>query len=203
MIVPSISRRGPIAATMLLALMALGGASSCGAAPTYNWKAENALGYRIGPGDKMRISYWNHKDLDTEVTVRPDGAFSMPLINDVQASGRSADEIAADVGTRLHKLYKDDGPVTVQVVDVKSYKIYVIGEVQRPNEYAPSQPVTVLMGLSIAGGFTRFANPDRIVVVRRDSRGERRIPFDYSAVVDHGDLQQNLVLQLGDTVIVP
>lgn len=206
MIVPSISRRASAAATLrlaLLAVVALTGVSSCGGAPTYNWKAENALGYRIGPGDKMRVSYWNHKDLDTEVTVRPDGAFSMPLINDVQASGRSADEIAADVGARLHKLYKDDGPVTVQVVDVKSYKIYVIGEVQRPNEYAPSQPVTVLMGLSIAGGFTRFANPDRIVVVRRDSRGERRIPFDYGAVVDHGDLQQNLVLQLGDTVIVP
>jgi polysaccharide export outer membrane protein len=178
-------------------------ASSCSASPTYNWKAENALGYRIGAGDKIKISYWNHKDLDTEVTVRPDGAFSMPLINDVIGAGRSADEIAADVGTRLHKLYKDDNPVTVQVVDVKSYKIYIIGEVQRPNEYAPSQPVTVLMGLSLAGGFTRFANPDRIVVVRRDARGERRIPFDYSAVVEHGDLQQNLVLQLGDTVIVP
>ena len=199
MMVPSFMRRALVAAAMALALAA----SSCGSAPLYNWKAENALGYRIGPGDKIKITYWNHKDLDTEVTVRPDGAFSMPLINDVIAAGRSADEIAADVGTRLHKLYKDDAPITVQVIDVKSYKIYIIGEVQRPNEYAPSQPVTVLMGLSIAGGFTRFANPDRIVVVRRDSRGERRIPFDYSAVVDKGDLQQNLVLQLGDTVIVP
>jgi polysaccharide biosynthesis/export protein len=200
MMAPSLSRRALVAATIVLALA---GASSCSSSPVYNWKAENALGYRVGPGDKIKITYWNHKDLDTEVTVRPDGAFSMPLINDVIAAGRSADEIATDVSARVHKLYKDDNPVTVQVVEVHSYKIYVIGEVQRPNEYTPSQPVTVLMGLSIAGGFTRFANPDRIVVVRRDSRGERRIPFDYSAVVERGDLQQNLVLQLGDTVIVP
>jgi polysaccharide export outer membrane protein len=177
--------------------------AGCGAAPTYNWKAENALGYRIGPGDKMKINVWKHDDVSTEVTVRPDGAFSLPLIGDVPAMGRSAAEIAVDIGTRLQKFYTDSPPVTVQVTDVKSYKIYVVGEVQRPNEYAPAQPVSVLMALSLAGGFTRFANPDRIVIVRRDARGERRIPFDYSAVVDNGDLQQNVVLQLGDTVIVP
>lgn len=178
-------------------------AAGCGSAPTYNWKAENALGYRIGPGDKMKINVWKHDDVSTEVTVRPDGAFSLPLLGDVTAMGRSAEEIAADIATRLRKYYTDNPPITVQVSEVKSYKIYVIGEVQRPNEYAPTQPVSVLMALSLAGGFTRFANPDRIVIVRRDARGERRIPFDYSAVVEKGDLQQNLVLQLGDTVIVP
>ena len=178
-------------------------ATACGASPTYNWKAENALGYRIGPGDKMKINVWKHDDVSQEVTIRPDGAFSLPLIGDVEATGRSAQEIAADVANRLHKFYTDNPPVTVQVSEVKSYKIYVVGEVQKPGEYAPGQQVSVLMGLSIAGGFTRFANPDRIVIVRRDARGERRIPFDYSAVVEKGDLQQNVVLQLGDTVIVP
>jgi polysaccharide export outer membrane protein len=200
MLASALPHRARRMAALTLLAMSL---ASCGASPIYNWRAENALGYRIGPGDKLRLTYWNHKDLDTEVTVRPDGAFSMALVGEVGAAGRGVDEIAADVQNRLHKLYKDDNPVTVQVIDVKSYKIYVIGEVQRPNEYAPSQPVTVLMGLALAGGFTRFANPDRIVVVRRDARGERRIPFDYGAVVEHGDLQQNLVLQLGDTVIVP
>ena len=73
----------------------------------------------------------------------------------------------------------------------------------KPGEYAPSHEVTVLMGLSLAGGFTRFADANRIVIVRRDARGERRIPFDYAAVVEHGDLQQNIALELGDTVIVP
>jgi polysaccharide export outer membrane protein len=177
--------------------------AGCSASPTYNWKAENAIGYKIGPGDVMKVNVWKHEEVSQQVTVRPDGLFSLPLIGDVQASGRTAQEIAADVGERLHKYYADNPPVTVQVTDVKSYKIYIIGEVQRAGEYAPTHPVTVLMGLSLAGGFTRFATPERIVIVRRDARGERRIPFDYSAVIEKGDLQQNLILQLGDTVIVP
>ncbi|HZU85077.1 MAG TPA: polysaccharide biosynthesis/export family protein [Polyangiaceae bacterium] len=175
----------------------------CAPAPNYNWRAESALGYRIGPGDMLKVVVWKHDELSALVAVRPDGAISLPLVGDVHATGRSATEIAADVQQRLHRFYQDDPPVTVQVQEVKSYKIYVVGEVNKPGEFAPSQEVTVLMSLSLAGGFTRFADPNRIVIVRRDARGERRIPFDYSAVVDHGDLQQNIALELGDTVIVP
>ncbi len=176
---------------------------ACASARTYNWNAESALGYRIGPGDMLKVVVWKHDELSTQVSVRPDGAISLPLMGDVGATGRSASEIAADVQSRLHRFYQDDPPVTVQVQEVKSYKIYLVGEVNKPGEYAPSHEVTVLMGLSLAGGFTRFADANRIVIVRRDARGERRIPFDYSAVVDHGALEQNIALELGDTVIVP
>ncbi len=179
------------------------GISACAPAPVYNWNAENALGYRIGPGDGLKVVVWKHEELGTQIAVRPDGAISLPLVGDVPATGRSAAEIAADIQSRLHRFYQDDPPVTVQVQEVKSYKIYVVGEVNKPGEYAPSHEVTVLMGLSLAGGFTRFADANRIVIVRRDARGERRIPFDYSAVVGHGDLRQNIALELGDTVIIP
>ena len=189
----------PACASAVVALALYG----CAPAPTYNWRAESALGYRIGPGDVLKVVVWKHDELSTQVSVRPDGAVSLPLVGDVPATGRSASEIAADVQQRLHRFYQDDPPVTVQVHEVKSYKIYVVGEVNHPGEFAPSQEVTVLMSLSLAGGFTRFADPDRIVIVRRDARGERRIPFDYAAVVDHGDLEQNIALELGDTVIVP
>jgi polysaccharide export outer membrane protein len=178
-------------------------ACACAPAPTYNWKAESALGYRIGPGDVLKVVVWKHEELGAQLAVRPDGAISLPLVGDVRATGRSAAEIAKDVQERLHRFYQDDPPVTVQVQEVKSYKIYVIGEVNKPGEYSPSQEVTVLMGISLAGGFTRFADTNRIVIVRRDVRGERRIPFDYSAVVSNGDLQQNIALELGDTVVVP
>lgn len=178
-------------------------ACACAPAPTYNWRAESALGYRIGPGDILKVVVWKHDELGAQVAVRPDGAVSLPLVGDVRATGRSAVEIAGDVQQRLHRFFQDDPPVTVQVQEVKSYKIYVVGEVNKPGEFAPSQEVTVLMSLSLAGGFTRFADPDRIVIVRRDARGERRIPFDYSAVVEHGDLEENIALELGDTVIVP
>jgi polysaccharide export outer membrane protein len=194
-----------IRGTVVVLLAVLLSLAGCSPSPTYNWHAENAVGYRIGPGDKIHVSYWAHKEIDTDAVIRPDGAFAMPLINDVQAAGKSADEIAADVAARLkNRMFRDENPsITVQVLEVKSYKVYVLGEVGKPGDYSPSQPVTVLQGLSMAGGFTRFANPDRIIIVRKDARGERRIPFDYSAVVENGDLEQDLVLQLGDTVIVP
>src|SRR5215472_12263642 len=101
--------------------------AACSISPTYNWRQESALGYRIGPGDALKVNVWKHDDISQQVTVRPDGAFSLPLIGDVIAQGRSADEIAADVANRLHKYYTDNPPVTVQVTDVKSYKIYVVG----------------------------------------------------------------------------
>lgn len=175
----------------------------CASTPQYNWKAESALGYRLGPGDVLRVNVWKHDEVSQQVTIRPDGALTLPLLGDIPAMGRTAEEVSEDVKERLRKYYQDNPPVTVLVTDVKSYKVYVLGEVLKAGEFAPSHQVTVLMALSLAGGFTRFADPSRVVVVRRDARGERRIPFDYSAVVERGEMEQNLVLQLGDTVIVP
>ena len=127
----------------------------------------------------------------------------MPLLGDVPAAGRAANEISSDVATRLKQFFQDQPPVTVQVAEVKSYRVYVVGEVQRPGEFAPAQEISVLQSLSMAGGFTRFANADRVVIVRRDARGVRRIPFDFSGVVERGELHQNLALQPGDVVVVP
>ena len=177
--------------------------AACSGTRTYNWPAENALGYRLGAGDVLKINVWKHDELSQQVTVRPDGAVSLPLVGDVPANGRTVTEVTTDISGRLKQFFQDNPPVTVQVSEVHSYRIYVVGEVQRGGEFSPSGEVTVLHSLALAGGFTRFANPDRIVIVRRDARGERRIPFDYSAVVEKGDLQQNLALQTGDTVVVP
>jgi polysaccharide export outer membrane protein len=113
------------------------------------------------------------------------------------------DEIGNDISKHAQKYFQDNPPVSVQVAEVRSYKIYIVGEVTRSGEFTPNHQVTVLHGLALAGGFTRFANSDRITIVRKDSHGDRRIPFDFSAVVNDGDLQENIVLQSGDTVIVP
>jgi polysaccharide export outer membrane protein len=176
---------------------------ACGGPPQYNWKAENALGYRVGPGDVLKVSVWKHDELSQQVTVRPDGKITLTLLGDIAADGRTAEEIAADISKRSQRYFQDNPPVSVQVAEVKSYKIYVEGEVLRGGEFTPNHQVTVLQGLAMAGGFTRFASPDRIIIVRKDAHGDRRIPFDYSAVVSDGDLQENLALQSGDTVIVP
>lgn len=192
------------AALVLLSLFALITLTACGAAPTYDWKAESALGYRVGAGDVLKVSVWKHDELSQQqVTVRPDGAISLPLLGDVPASGRTTTEISNDIATRLRQFFQDQPPVTVQLAEVKSYRIYVIGEVTKPGEFAPGAEITALQALALAGGFTRFANPDRIVIVRHDARGVRRIPFDFSGVVERGELQQNLALQPGDVVVVP
>jgi len=177
--------------------------AGCAGSPTYNWPAENALGYKVGAGDVLKITVWKHDELSQQVTVRPDGAFSLPLLGDLPATGRTVTEITADIQSKLKQFFQEQPPANVQVAEVHSYRIYIVGEVQRGGEFTPSGEVTVLHGLALAGGFTRFANPGRIVIVRRDARGERRIPFDFSAVVEKGELQQNLALQSGDTVIVP
>lgn len=170
----------------------------------YNWAAERALGYRVGSGDVLRVNVWKRDELSQpSLTVRPDGAISLPLMGEVPAAGRGVDEIAAELQQRLDKFYQDRPPVTVQVIEVRSYKVYVMGEVARAGELSPNHPVTVLQAISMAGGFTRFATSKHVVIVRRDARGERSIPFDYDAVLNQGQLQQNLVLQTGDTVLVP
>ncbi len=189
-----------VSLAILLGALALTG---CGGTRTYNWAAERAAGYKIGPGDVIRISVWKHDEMSQQVTVRPDGAMSLPLIGDIMAEGKNVDEVAADIGKRVTKYFADQPPITVQVAEVRSYKIYVVGEVQRGGEFTPNHQVTVVQGLALAGGFTRLAAPDEIVIVRRDARGERRIPFSYNEVVKNGALQQNLMLQTGDTVIVP
>ena len=189
----------PGTAALALALTVV----ACGGPANFNWKAENAIGYRVGPGDVLKVNVWKHDELSQQVTVRPDGKFSLTLVGDIDADGRTVDEISADISKRSTRYFQDNPPVSVQVAEVRSYKIYIIGEVQRGGEFTPNHQVTVLHGLALAGGFTRFASPDHIIIVRRDAHGERRIPFDYSAVVNDGDLQENLALQSGDTVIVP
>jgi polysaccharide export outer membrane protein len=196
-------RRFAASRLALVACLAATATVSCAGSPTYNWPAESALGYKLGPGDVLKINVWKHDELSQQVTVRPDNAISLPLLGDVPATGRNVNEITSDISTRLKQFFQENPPVTVQVSEVHSYRIYVIGEVQKGGEFTPAGEVSVLHGLALAGGFTRFANPDHIVIVRRDARGERRIPFDFSAVVEKGDLQQNLALQTGDTVIVP
>jgi polysaccharide export outer membrane protein len=79
----------------------------------------------------------------------------------------------------------------------------VLGEVLRPGEYTPTGQVTVLQAIALAGGFSRFAAPDDIIIVRKDAHGERRIPFSYSFVVHEGDLRENLPLMTNDTVVIP
>jgi len=196
-------------AVALAAVIALAAAvialAGCAAAPRYDFAGERrAAGtYLVGPGDVLQVRAWKNDALSQRVIVRPDGFVTLPLIGDVRAGGRPVETIAADIAGRAAHFYTEVPVVAVEVAELHGYRVYVLGEVTRPGELTPRGPITVLQAIALAGGFTRFASPDRVVIVRHDARGERRIPFSYGAVVDRGDLNQDLPLLTSDTVVVP
>jgi polysaccharide biosynthesis/export protein len=188
-------------------LLVIGAAAhGCGAHhANFDFDAERktTTAYSVGPGDVLQVRAWKNDALSQRVTVRPDGFVTLPLIGDVSAGGRTVESIAADIATRAAPYYTEKQVVAVEVAELHSYRVYVLGEVTRPGEFTPRGQVTVLQAIALAGGFTRFAAPDKMVIVRRDARGERRIPFAFENVVDRGRMRENLPLQTNDTVVVP
>ncbi len=159
-------------------------------------------GYRLGAEDMVLVSVWKDEQLTREVVVRPDGMFSFPLVGDIQAEDRTVEEIRSDIVKRLTK-YIPNPNVSVSVTKVISYKVYVVGRVNKPGEYLIGHYTDVLQALSLAGGLTPFAAENDIKVMRR-TRGEQyAIPFRYGDVRKGRDLEQNIVLQRGDVVMVP
>jgi polysaccharide export outer membrane protein len=158
--------------------------------------------YKLHAGDKIEVSVWKEVDLQRRVTVRPDGRFTFPLTGDVQAAGRSADEIRNDIETRIKK-YIPEPVVTVTVEEAVGNRVYVIGQVNRPGMMVMNPQLNVLQALSLAGGTTAFAKLDSISVIRGSGAAQRTLPFRYSQVVEGKALNQNIILESGDVVVVP
>ena len=159
-------------------------------------------GYRLGAEDVMLVSVWKDEHLTREVVVRPDGVFSFPLVGDVQAEDRTVEEIRADLVKRLTR-YIPNPNVSVAVMKVLSYKVYVVGRVNKPGEYLIGHYTDVLQALSLAGGLTTFAAENDIKVIRRIKGQQQVFPFRYGDVRKGHDLEQNILLQRGDVVMVP
>ena len=158
--------------------------------------------YRLQPGDVLTISVWKEKDLETEALVRPDGGLSFPLVGDLDAAGRTISDIRGILVQRL-KPYIPDPVVTVMIKSIGGNHVYVIGKVQRPGEFPFSRPLDVMQALSLAGGATPYAALNDIVILRRQNGQERVLRFRYGDIVRGERLEQNVVLESGDTVVVP
>ncbi len=158
--------------------------------------------YLIGPEDVLEISVWKEEGLKKEVLVRPDGGISFPLAGDMQAAGKSARQLQQEIAQRLAK-FMSDPVVSVAVLKIVGNKIYVIGRVNKPGEYAPGRYVDVLQALSMAGGLTPFAAENDIKVLRKESGKDLVFPFRYSQVKAGENLDQNITLKGGDVVVVP
>ena len=158
--------------------------------------------YRIGPEDGLEISVWRDETLKATVLVRPDGGISFPLVGDLMVAGRTAMQVREELVRRLEK-FVPDAVVTVTVVRVSSYRIYVLGRVNKPGDYSLGREVDVLQALSIAGGMTPFAAEDGIRIIRKVDGQTTSIPFDYTRIAKRGDLSQNITLKSGDVLLVP
>jgi polysaccharide export outer membrane protein len=159
-------------------------------------------GYRLGAEDVMLISVWKDEQLTREVVVRPDGMFSFPLVGDVQAEDRTVEDIRGELVKRLTK-YIPNPNVSVALMKVLSYKVYVVGRVNKPGEYLIGHYTDVLQALSLAGGLTPFAAENDIKVIRRVKGQQLVFPFRYGDVRKGNDLEQNILLERGDVVMVP
>ncbi len=155
--------------------------------------------YVIGPEDVLAVHVWKEPEVSRRVPVRPDGKISLPLINDVQAAGLTADQLSRRVSEALKK-FLTEADVAVVVEQVNSKKFYVMGEVARPGAYPLVTGASILQALSAAGGFREFANTKKIQVLKGDGR---RLLFDYRAVLKGRKAEQNVPLENGDTILVP
>jgi polysaccharide export outer membrane protein len=158
--------------------------------------------YVIQPSDVLDIQVWKEPEVSKSVPVRPDGKISLPLVNDIQASGLTAGNLTSELTERLKKFIADP-QVTVMVTQVNSQRFYVMGEVTRGGTYPLAQGMTVLQGLSGAGGFTPFANPKKIYILRDQAGKQVKYPFNYKEVVKGKSQDENITLQPGDTIVVP
>ncbi len=163
--------------------------------------------FLIGPEDVLVVTVWRNQDLSKEVVVKPDGKISLPLIGDVQAAGLTTVDLSKQVAERLAE-FVSNPTVSVQVKEVNSYYIFVLGEVTKPGKIVLKSFTSVLQGISLAGGFTTFASRGNVHVLRmvKNGTGETKqvmIPVPYNDLVKGRNLEGNIILKAGDVIVVP
>ena len=154
--------------------------------------------FKVGPEDVIEIRVWRETDLSGMFAIRPDGKITLPLSGELNAAGKTLDEIKEEVVKAYYKFILRP-EVSVSLRQVGSRKYYLVGEVLRPGVYPLVVPTTILEALNGAGGFKEFANKKRIIVLR----GEKKIKFNYSEVISGRKMDQNIRLESGDHVYVP
>ena len=182
--------------------VAPGSAAQAGWGEPINGTVVTDPAYLIGPEDALEISVWRDETLKSSALVRPDGGVSFPLAGDFIVAGKTAAQVRDELTTRLGK-FVPEPVVTVSVVRVSSYRIYVLGRVNKPGDFQVGRNIDVLQALTLAGGMTPFASEDGIRIIRKIEGKSTAIPFQYSRIRKGGDLSQNITLKSGDVLLVP
>ena len=154
--------------------------------------------YIVGPEDVLEVQVWDNKDLNQSVFVRPDGKTSLPLVGEIQAAGKTVQELQDYLSAVYSKTVKG-AAVTVIVRDIKSRPVYFVGGFGRPGPIQLMRDLSLLQAISIVGGVAPTADAEKSFILRKD----KLIPVDFTKLVQKGDLTQNIKLEPGDTVVAP
>jgi len=201
----------PLAIFILVGLLIASGlqAQSAGrpsveaAASAANLAFKERPPYRIGPGDVLQITVWNEPQVSqASIIVLPDGKINLPLVGEIAVAGSTLKEIESQLNT-LFKPFITDPDVSVGVKESNSQKIFVVGAVRKEGAIRLVTPLTILQAIAEAGGLTEFARRSKISVLRNNGTKQITLPFDYNAVIRGEKSEQNVLLQTGDTVVVP
>jgi polysaccharide export outer membrane protein len=163
----------------------------------------NDASYVIGPSDELNISVWEQPDLSRAVPVRPDGMISLPLINDIQAAGKTPMQLMNALVEKLVTLGVKSPLVTVTVTAIRSQFIYVLGQVGRPGTFPMVPGMTVLQAIASSGGLTLFAKQTKIEIRRNENGKLTRMLFNYKEVIKGVHPEQDILLRPNDTIVVP
>ena len=158
--------------------------------------------YVLGPEDVVGVLFWREPEMSGDVTVRPDGMISLPLLGDIRAVGLRPDALSAEVQKAAGR-YLSDANATVVVRQINSRRVFITGEVRSPGAYPLIGPRTVLQLIALAGGLNEYADGDQITVMRAEGSTTRTMKFNYKDVSKGKRLDQNVQLVPGDTVVVP
>ncbi|HQX32573.1 MAG TPA: polysaccharide biosynthesis/export family protein [Thauera sp.] len=199
-----LSRLSVGALVLLLAACASG--PQPGSTPRINPEAQAVDAYRIGVDDVIRVAVWQNPDLDVTVPVRPDGRISVPLVGDVEAGGRTPEEVSVEIKTALEKFVRNP-QVTVIIDQLRSHeylsRVRVTGAVRTPISVPYRQGMTILDAVLAAGGTNEFAAAGRTELYRKDGETTRAFPVRLDRILEKGDLESNYKVQPGDVITVP
>lgn len=193
-----------LAALCALTMAFLAGCAGSGLPPAPAKAQQANYAYTVGAGDVLRVTVWRHPEVSGDVPVRSDGKFTMPLIEDTVAVGKTPVELGREIESRL-KRFLQDPVVTVQVLQsggAGSEQVRVVGQVQRPTSIAFRQNMTLLDAMLAVGGLTPFAAGNRAVLVR-GSEANKQYAIRLQDLMRGGDISANVELMPGDVIVIP
>ncbi len=189
---------------LLLAALAVGGCSSSKQRPAEELTSE-PVHYLIGPGDVLQIFVWRNPELSVTLPVRPDGRISTPLVEDMQAVGKTPTQLARDMEAELSKYVKSPkvNVIVEEFVGNFSEQIRVVGKASEPKALPYRRNMTVLDVMIEVGGLAPGAAGNRAKIVRRTSKGRIEIPVRLDKLLNNGEIKYNVNMMPGDVLIIP